>query len=68
MEFIKELGFILHVCGFLIFILVLTNLQKYTCVPKFYKNQVIPRALLREFFKQNFKVKCESSDTKDIRL
>jgi hypothetical protein len=22
--------------------------------------------LLREFFKQNFKVKCESSDTKDI--
>jgi hypothetical protein len=27
---------------------------------------VIPRALLREFFKQNFKVKCESSDTKDI--
>jgi hypothetical protein len=24
------------------------------------------RALLREFFKQNFKVKCESSDTKDI--
>jgi hypothetical protein len=26
----------------------------------------IGRALLQEFFKQNFKVKCESSDTKDI--
>jgi hypothetical protein len=29
-------------------------------------NYVIPRALLREIFKQNFKVKCESSGTKDI--